>query len=152
MRHIGLLAFVVPLVTADLWLKSESTTPAWTYHQRDVAWVVLCFALIPFVLFVTRIPSSLVPPAAGLLLAGILGNLLSALSNGLLVANPILVRGEGAELAFNLADLYAIVGIVVLMAAVCDWLIQNRSALGTAAGADKLARRGDWGSDRRPLT
>lgn len=143
---------VVPLVAADLWLKSESTTPAWTYHQRDVAWVALCFALIPFVLLVARIPSSLVPPAAGLLLAGILGNLLSALSNGLLVANPILVRGEGAELAFNLADLYAIVGIVVLIAAVSGWLIQHRSALASAAEADKLSRRGDWGSDRRPLT
>ena len=143
---------VVPLVAADLWLKSESTTPAWTYHQRDVAWVVLCFTLIPMVLLVARIPSSLVPPAASLLLAGILGNLLSALSNGLLVANPILVRGEGAELAFNLADLYAIVGIVVLIAAVCGWLIQHRSALASAAEADTPSRRGDWGSDRRPLT
>ena len=152
MRLFGLLTFIAPLVAADLWLKSESTTPAWTSHQRGVAWVVLCFALVPFVLFVTRIPSSLVPPAAGLLLAGILGNLLSALSNGLLVANPILVRGERTELAFNLADLYAIVGIVVLVAAVCGWLIQHRSALPTATDADKLSRRGDWGSDRRPLT
>ncbi len=142
----------MPLVVADLWLKSEWTTPAWAYHQRGVAWVVLCVALIPFVLLVARIPASLVPPAAALLLAGILGNLLSALSSGLLVPNPIVVRGEDTELAFNLADLYAIVGIVVLVTAVCGWLIRHRAALAAAAAADSQSRRGDWGSDRRPLT
>lgn len=152
MHRLGALTLVVPLVAADLWLKSEWTTPAWAYHQRGVAWVLLCVALIPFVLLVARIPASLVAPAAALLLAGILGNLLSALSNGLLVPNPIIVSGERAELAFNVADLYAIVGVVVLVIAVCGWLIRQRTALAAAAEADKRSTRGDWGSDRRPLT
>lgn len=140
MRLIGVLAFAVPLVAADLWLKSAATTPPWTYHQRDIPWVILCLAMIPLVLVAARIPSSLVQPAAAMLLAGIAGNLLSALSNDLLVPNPILVRGEGAELAFNLADLYAMVGIVVLIAAVFAWLMQRRSASATQAVAEAHER------------
>ena len=139
MRAAVALSLAAPLIVADLWLKSAAMTPAWAYHERSLAWVTLCLLLVPGLLLVTRIPASLVPPAAGVLLAGVLGNALSAAWNDLEVPNPILVRGEGALLAFNLADLYTLVGIVLLVAAVAGWLVRNqdlfsRGLPGRAAG------------------
>ncbi len=132
------LSLALPLITADLWLKSEAMTPEWAYHQRSTAWVLMCLALVPGLLLVTRIPAGMVPPAAGVLLAGVLGNVLSAAWNNLEVPNPILVRGDRALFAFNLADLYTLVGIVLLMTAVGGWLVRNRTVL-WPAGTDGLA-------------
>jgi hypothetical protein len=144
------LSLALPLITADLWLKAEALTPEWAYHERSAAWVLMCLALVPGLLLVTRIPAGLVPPAAGVLLAGVLGNVLSAAWNDLSVPNPILVRGDRALLAFNLADLYTLVGIVLLMAAVGVWLVRNRMLLpGEVARRER--RRDDWDSEERPL-
>ena len=123
------LLFAAPLVSADLWLKAAATTPWWAYHERSPAWVVLCLLIVPGLMLVTRIPAPLVPPAVGVLLAGVLGNVLSAAWNGLEVPNPILVSGDSGFLAFNLADLYTLVGIILLVAAVGGWLIRNREVL-----------------------
>jgi hypothetical protein len=123
------LALALPLLVADLWLKAEATTPWWAYHERSLAWVALCAVAAVGIVLVTRIPAPLVPPAAGVLLAGVLGNVLSAAWNDLEVPNPILVRGDSAVLAFNLADLYALVGVILLVAAVGGWLVRNREAL-----------------------
>jgi hypothetical protein len=142
-----LLAF--PLIMADLWLKAEAMTPEWAYHQRSAAWILMCLVLVPALLLVTRIPAGLVAPAAGVLLAGVLGNVLSAVGNNLEVPNPILVRGDSALLAFNLADLYTLVGIVLLTAAVGGWLVRNRELL---PGEVARKERREWDSDGRPLT
>lgn len=129
MRAIAAFALALPLVAADLWLKAEALTPDWAYHRRSLAWVALCLGLVPLLALLTRIPAALVPPAAGILLAGLLGNLLSALTNGLEVPNPILIRGEGGQLAFNLADLYSLVGVALLVATISVWLVNNRDLL-----------------------
>jgi len=130
------LGFALPFLAADLWLKAEATTPWWAYHERSLGWVVLCTVAVVGLMLVTRIPAPLVPPAAGLLLAGVLGNVLSAAWNDLEVPNPILVHGDDAVLAFNLADLYALVGVVLLVAAVGGWLVRNRELLpGTVRGS-----------------
>ena len=129
MRAALALGFALPLLAADLWLKAQATTPWWAYHERSPGWVVLCTVAVVGLMLVTRIPAPLVPPAAGLLLAGVLGNVLSAAWNDLEVPNPILVHGDDAVLAFNLADLYALVGVVLLVAAVGGWLVRNRELL-----------------------
>jgi hypothetical protein len=132
------LSLALPLITADLWLKAAAMTPEWAYHQRSAVWVLMCLALVPALLLVTRIPAGLVPPAAGVLLAGVLGNVLSAAWNDFEVPNPILVRGDSALLAFNLADLYTLVGVVLLVSAVGAWLVRNRTLLpGEAARSDE---------------
>jgi hypothetical protein len=139
MRAAVALGLALPLVTVDLWLKAEATTPWWAYHERSPAWVALCGVAVVGLLLVTKVPAPLVPPAAGVLLAGVLGNVLSAAWNGLEVPNPILVHGNGgAILAFNLADLYALVGVVLLVAAVGGWLVRNRAVLPRASRAPSV--------------
>jgi hypothetical protein len=128
-RAAAALGLALPLAAADLWLKAEATTPWWAYHERSPAWVLLCAVAVVGLVLVTRVPAPLVPPAAGVLLAGVLGNVLSAAWNDLQVPNPILVRGESAVVAFNLADLYAFVGVILLVAAVGGWLVRNRALL-----------------------
>ena len=107
------------------------------------AWIVLCLLIVPGLLLVTRIPSPLVPPAAGVLLAGVLGNVLSAAWNDLEIPNPIIISGDTGLLAFNLADLYTLVGIILLVAAVGGWLVRNRAMFSQMQVARGEARRRD---------
>lgn len=123
------LCLAIPLIVADLWVKANAIVPDWAYHERGPAWVALCTGLVFFLLLLTRIPSAVVPPAVALAVAGILGNVLSAVQNDLAVPNPLLVRGAGGELAFNLADLYALVGIVLLTTTISVWVVRNRERL-----------------------
>src|SRR5262245_59493119 len=143
MRAVAAFVLALPLVAADLWLKAEALTPDWAYHRRSLAWVALCLGLVPLLVFLTRIPAALIPPAAGILLAGLLGNLLSALTNGLEVPNPILIRGDGGELAFNLADLYSITGVALLVATISVWLVHNRELLPDRKGGRDQPEDGD---------
>ena len=129
MRIAVMLGVAVPLAIADLVLKASESVPAWAYHDRSLGWVLLCCALLVALVLVTRVPALLVPPAAGLLAAGVLGNALSAAWNGLSVPNPIIVRGEDAVLAFNLADVWALVGILALFSVLATWLVRNRHLL-----------------------
>ena len=144
MRAAAALLLALPLVISDLWLKAEATTPWWAYHERSAAWVVLCILIVPGLLLVTRIPAPLVPPAVGVLLAGVLGNVLSAAWNNFEVPNPILVSGDSGLLAFNLADLYTLVGIILLVAAVGGWLIRNRALLPPIRAVTSDVARDAW--------
>ena len=136
MKRVGIvLAVALPLAAVDLWLKAARPTEPWAYHERSVVWLLLCFFLIAGVGLLTRIPSALVPPAAGVLTGGLLGNALSATWNGMRVPNPIVVSGDRTVLAFNLADLWALAGIVLLVTTLGTWLVWNRELLPTPAEA-----------------
>ena len=136
MRRVGaVLVVALPLAAADLWVKAVEPTAPWAYHQRSVSWLVLSVALLAAVVVATRIPSALVPPAAGVLAGGLLGNVLSAAWNGLQVPNPLLVSGGPGIVAFNLADIWALIGMALLIAAISTWLIGNRERLLTPAEA-----------------
>lgn len=136
MRRVGILLVVaLPLAAVDLWWKSARPTEPWAYHERSGVWLLLCLFLIAGMVLLTRIPSALVPPAAGVLTGGLLGNALSASWNGMRVPNPIVVSGDRAVLAFNLADLWALAGIVLLVTTLGTWLVWNRELLPTPAEA-----------------
>jgi hypothetical protein len=152
MRVAVLLAVALPLAAADLWLKTIAATPPWAYHERSAGWILLCLVLLPVLLLVTRVPSALVPPAAGLLAAGVIGNVMSAAWNDLYVPNPIVVQGERGFLAFNLADVFAVVGIVLLFSAIAAWLVRNRSLLPEPREALVRVTKARSRSDRRPPT
>ncbi len=83
----------------------------------------------------TRVPSPFVPPAAGVLVGGLLGNALSASWNEMRVPNPLVLGDGDLVVAFNLADVWALTGIGVLMAALAVWLVRNRDLLPTPAHA-----------------
>jgi hypothetical protein len=119
----------VPLAAADLWVKATEPTPAWAYHERSLAWLALSTALFFGMFVVARIPSALVPAAAGVLAGGLLGNSLSAAWNGMLVPNPLVVGGSEALFAFNLADVWALLGIALLVFGIAVWLIGNRERI-----------------------
>ena len=129
MRVAVLLAVAVPLAVADLAHKARSETQWWAYHERSLPWLVLCAVLFVVTLALARVPSLAIPPAAGLLAAGVLGNMTSAAWNGLRVPNPIVVHGDRAVLAFNLADVWALAGILALTVSLSVWLVRNREQL-----------------------
>ena len=45
------------------------------------------------------------------------------------VPNPLLAGGDSAFIAFNLADIWALTGILALVLTIGIWLIRNRSLL-----------------------
>lgn len=136
MRRMGIvLAVALPLAAADLWVKTVRPTAPWAYHERSLAWLVLSVLLAAGLALLTRIPSRLVPPAAGVLAGGLLGNALSASWNGMRVPNPLVLEDGRTLVAFNLADVWALAGIALLTATLAAWLVRNRDLLPTAGRA-----------------
>ena len=124
-----MLAVALPLAAADLLVKAAVPTSAWAYHERSLGWLALSVVLFVALLLVTRVPALLVAPAAGLLAAGLLGNSLSAAWNGMEVPNPLVATSDRGVIAFNLADIFALTGILTLLLAIGVWLIRNRELI-----------------------
>lgn len=124
-----MLGVALPLAAADLFVKAHEPTEYWAYHQRSLGWLVLSVLLLGVMLLTTRIPSALVAPAAGIVAGGVLGNCLSAAWNHMEVPNPLVVGGGHAIIAFNLADIWALVGICALVCAIGTWLIRSRDLI-----------------------
>lgn len=141
MRQVGtVLGVALPLAAVDLWLKTAQPTEPWAYHERSYAWLVLSVSLAAGLVLLTRIPSLLIPPAAGVLTGGLLGNVLSASWNDMRIPNPIVIEGSRAVVAFNLADVWALTGIALLVATIATWLVRNRELLPAAAVRARRAR------------
>ena len=129
-------AFAIPLTVLDLLVKRVGSTPDWAYHTRSTSWLVLCVVLLAAIVVLLRVPSPLVPPAAGVLAAGVLGNSLSALTSGdLVVPNPLVIHAGGDVVAFNLADIFVFVGLAMMLPVLARELILRRVAI------DSYARR-----------
>lgn len=142
MRRAALLA--VPLTALDLIVKRALETPEWGYHARSVSWLVLSAVLLAALVVLLRVPSRLVPPAAGVLAAGVLGNVLSALTSGeLVVPNPLVIYSGRSVIAFNLADVFVFVGLATMLPVLARELIVRREAIDAFARArrQRLLRR-----------
>jgi len=125
--RIGImLGVALPLAAADLLVKASEPTEVWAYHERSFGWLLLSVSLLAGMVVIARIPSLLVAPAAGVLAGGLLGNSLSAAWNGMEVPNPLVFVGNRGVIAFNLADIWALAGIFLLVLALGAWLIRNR--------------------------
>ncbi len=122
-------AVALPLATIDLLVKAIKPTEPWAYHPRSPGWLVLSVAVLAGLVVISRIPSLFVAVTSGVLAAGVLGNGLSAAWNGLEVPNPLVVSTPTAMIAFNLADVWAISGIIALGLVIGVWLIRNRHLL-----------------------
>ncbi len=142
-----MLGVALPLAAVDLAVKASEPTEPWAYHERSLGWLLLSLALFAGMMVVTRIPSVLAAAAAGVLTGGLLGNSSSAAWNGMEVPNPLVLGGSRVLVAFNLADIWALVGIFLLVCAIGTWLIRNRELIPQAAAARRTRGR----AFRRPL-
>jgi lipoprotein signal peptidase len=127
-----LLLFVAPavvLVSVDQVVKATVSTPLWAFHHRSYGWVALSIAVLVGALFLTLVPSRAVAVAAGVMSAGAIGNLISARLDGNWVPNPLVIGDYQRGIAFNLADVFFLVGNMLLMTALIVMLVRRRDRL-----------------------
>ena len=128
--RLRLLLTIVPalaVATIDLTVKHVVENAA-ALHSRSHTWSLLSVALLVVVLALTVLPSRLAAVAAGVVAGGIGGNVVSALEHGGRVPNPIVV----ADVAFNVADVFVLVGVPLLVAALARVAIRHREAIDRA--------------------
>ena len=126
------LLFVFPavaLASADLIVKATVPTAWWAFHHRSDAWVALCLVVLVAMVALQLVPSGAVALAAGVTSGGVLGNLLSARMNGNRVPNPLVIDGSSYSLAFNLADVFFLVGNLLLLTSLVLLTVRNRGRL-----------------------
>lgn len=81
------------------------------------------------VVLVPRISSNAAAIGAGIACGGALGNLVSLLAWSQGVPDPLVLAGETQELAFNLADLFALTGDALLLSAAALHGVRHRERL-----------------------
>jgi lipoprotein signal peptidase len=128
-RLLSVLLLALTLACADAWVKAIVPTPGWAQHQRSVLWAVLCLAILLAATALSRVPSDGVTISAGVLAGGVLGNLISAGTDHLVVPDPFFVSGHAGGLAFNLADTFILAGNLMLIVALSNLVIRNRNRL-----------------------
>jgi hypothetical protein len=128
-RLLLIAAPAVVLASADLVVKAKVPTESWAFHHRSQAWVVLTVVVLVGAFSLTLVPSRAVAVAAGVMSAGAIGNLVSARSDGNWVPNPLVIGNYQRGVAFNLADVFFLVGILVLMAALIVTIVRTRDRL-----------------------
>jgi Signal peptidase (SPase) II len=129
-----LLLFVASagvLVAVDQVVKSTVNTPLWTFHHRSYGWFALSIAVLAGALLLTLVSSRAVAVAAGVMSAGVIGNLISARLNENRVPNPLVIGNyeSGFAFAFNLADVFFLAGNLLLMAALVEIVVRRRDRL-----------------------
>ena len=127
-----LFLFVAPavvLVAVDQLVKATVTTPVWAFHERSYGWIALSTAVLVGAFFLSLVPSRAVAVAAGVMSAGVIGNLVSARWDGNRVPNPLVIGDYERGIAFNLADVFFLVGNMLLMTALIVMLVRRRDRL-----------------------
>jgi lipoprotein signal peptidase len=133
-RLLLLVGPAAALASIDLVVKATVPTAAWAYHHRSGAWVALCVALLVGSAFLCVVPSASVAIAGGIMSAGVIGNLVSARADGNWVPNPLIVSDGRVTVAFNLADVFFLLGNVLLMTALMVEVVRRRDRLAAARG------------------
>jgi hypothetical protein len=128
-RLLLIAAPAVVLASVDLIVKAKVPTESWAYHHRSQAWVVLSVVVLFGAFSLALVRSLAVAVAAGVMCGGVIGNLVSARADGNWVPNPLVIGNYEFGLAFNLADVFFVVGIVLLMAALILIIVQRRDGL-----------------------
>lgn len=121
---------LVALVFAAIDLLHKTFNPTDIHHARSsfVA-IVMGAVVVALVLLVPRVPSNAAALGAGIACGGALGNLVSVLAWSQGVPDPLLVAGATHGLAFNLADVFALVGDALLLSAVVVHGVRQRDLL-----------------------
>jgi lipoprotein signal peptidase len=125
LRLVLLLLCALAAGTIDLAVKAGVSTQAWELHHRSGAWTVLMAVLLTGLLVLVVLPSRLVAVSAGVVAGGVLGNLASAVAHGGRVANPL----AAGDVAFNLADVFVVAAVPVLMVALARVTVRHRDRI-----------------------
>jgi lipoprotein signal peptidase len=128
-RLLALLIVATALAAIDQWVKLSVSTPVWAEHHRSGAWFAGSCAILIAILPLTRLPSRAVAIAAGVFAGGVLGNLISAGTDGLYVPNPLIIMHGMGGIAFNPADTFILAGNLSLMAALVSVCLRYRVEL-----------------------
>jgi lipoprotein signal peptidase len=127
-RRTLLVCIAVSFAAIDLAHKSLAS--AGFHHARTPFVALVMGALIAaLVVLVPRVPSNAAAVGAGIACGGALGNLISLLMWPQGVPDPLVVAGTVQGLAFNLADLFAITGDMLLLSAVVPHGARHRPGL-----------------------
>ncbi len=127
-RRTLLVCIAVSFAAIDLVHKSFASTD---FHHARTAFVALGMGAViaALVILVPRVPSNAAALGAGIACGGALGNLISLLVWSQGVPDPLVVAGTRQGLAFNLADLFAIAGDMLLLSAVVLYGVRHRANL-----------------------
>jgi lipoprotein signal peptidase len=79
--------------------------------------------------------------AGGVMSAGVIGNLVSARADGNWVPNPLTVGHGTHVVAFNLADVFFLLGNLLLMTTLMAEVVRNRDRLASARVWERAVRR-----------
>ena len=123
MRRTVLLVVAVVLAAIDL--AQKASAPVYG-HPRSAVYVAIAAALVvALAVLVPRVPSLALSVCGGVAAAGALGNLVSALAWRGGVPNPLVAGG----LAFNIADLCAVVGAASLVVTASVFAVRHPALL-----------------------
>lgn len=100
------------------------------HHARPLfVAFVMGILVVALVILVPRVPSNAAALGAGIACGGALGNLVSLLTWSQGVPDPLVVAGTTHGLAFNLADLFALVGDGTLLSAIVVYGVRQHERL-----------------------
>jgi hypothetical protein len=140
-RLLLIAAPAVVLASVDLIVKAKVPTESWAFHHRSQAWVVLSVVLLLGAFSLAIVPSRAVAVAAGIMSGGAIGNLVSARSDGNWVPNPLVIGDYQRAIAFNLADVFFLIGIMLLMCALIVQIVQMRDRLAPSRSWERALLR-----------
>jgi len=125
-----LVLFIAPtlgLALLDFAVKERLPRSEWLLHERSAAWVGLSVALLLGCFALAAMSSRLVAAMASVTAGGALGNLISAGRDGA-VPNPLHIGGSNG-IAFNLADVFVVGGLLLLVVALASISVRHRDRL-----------------------
>jgi lipoprotein signal peptidase len=132
LRHVNLRRAVLggtAVSFASVDLVHKSLAGAEYHHARTpLTAIVIGAVIVGLVVVVPRISSNVAAIGAGIACGGALGNLVSLLAGRQGVPDPLVI-GRTTGLAFNLADLFAVLGDMLLLSAVAVHGVRHRHGL-----------------------
>lgn len=130
MRARRRLAIVTALSFAGLDLLVKGSLESILRHERPAVVIALSGVLaLAAVTVVPRFPSHVVSVASGIAAGGAVGNAISGLMWSGGVPDPLVISLGGTAIAFNLADVFALGGTSLMLAAAAVYVLRHPGSL-----------------------